>query len=210
VHNITQAVSPHTVLYTCLFVALKVEERRLTVEELVAKLASLSHPAVPVPVAADIIFGEPKLLAALRFRLHVFHPFTALRGHLSVVAAANPAAATSNTSAVVFAADLRAFNQAVEKSIVDESRLDHALVLPPSLRALATLVRQYHKMPDDQNPTFDVIHRYLSSQRFRDATGLASLKDPAFQSLVALSARLLSRSQQAAPELFDIEPLHVQ
>jgi hypothetical protein len=188
VRNITAAASPHTVFYTCLFVALKIEEQRLTVEELVAKLSALHDRRVPVPpaVAADIILGEPKLLAALRFHLHVFHPLTALRGHLSCVF---PSASTPPPSAPVFI-------------LKEESAFDHVLVLAPSLRAVAALVRFHNQTHDDDNPIFDAVHRYLKSPRFLDACGISSLSDPKFAALVSLSARLHARAQRLAPELF--------
>jgi hypothetical protein len=188
VRNITAAASPHTVFYTCLFVALKIEEQRLTVEELVAKLSALRDRRVPVPaaVAADIILGEPKLLAALRFHLHVFHPLTALRGHLSCVFP-SASAPPPPTPALI---------------LKEESAFDHVLVLAPSLRAVAALVRFHNFTTDDENPTFDAVHRYLKSPRFLDACGFSSLSDPKFAALVSLSARLHARAQRAAPELF--------
>jgi hypothetical protein len=155
---------------------------------------------VPLPNSADIILGEPKLLAALRFHLLVFHPLTALRGHLScILPPGNPTTVT---------VERQTTNRLVEDDAFQESALDHALVLAPALRAVSAIVRRYHAMSDDQNHEFDAYHRYLQSPRFLNGCGLASLRDPKFATLVALCSRLRNRAERAAPELFDIEPLH--
>jgi hypothetical protein len=188
VHNITLATSPTTVFYTCLFVALKVEEVRLNVDDFVAKLTQ--HNAHSVPLAYDIIAAEAKLLAALRFRLHIFHPFTALRGFLSYVWQHD-------------SAEAKAALRVVGANLAYDTALDHSLILPPALRAVAALIKFHHEMDDDDNPMFTQLHKHLASPAFLATCGIASLTDPAFDKLRTLSSRIDAYSRHAARELLD-------
>jgi hypothetical protein len=188
VHNITLAASPSTVFYTCLFVALKVEEVRLTVDDFVAKLTH--HNALTPPLAHDVIAAEAKLLAALRFRLHIFHPFTALRGFVSRVWPHNSPEAL---------AALRV----VGANLAYDSALDHSLILPPALRAVAALIKFHHELDDDNNPMFDQLHKHLTSRDFLASCGISSLADPAFDKLRTLSSRIDAYSRHAARGILD-------
>lgn len=187
-HNIALAKSGTTIFYTCLFVALKVEERRMPVDEFIAKLTL--HRAPDVPLAYDVIAAEAKLLAALRFRLHIFHPFSALRGHLSVVW---PFAANYVDAAM----------RVVGANLAYDTALDHSLILPPALRTIAALIKFHHEMDDDNNPMFNELHKYFKSSRFLDACGFASLTDPAFDKLRTLSSRIDAYSRFAALDILD-------
>jgi hypothetical protein len=124
-------------------------------------------------VAYDMIAAEAKLLAALRFRLHVFHPFSALRGFLSVLSGSFATRPRPRRRMRVVGANL-----------AYDTALDHSLILPP---ALAHRRRSDQVSPRDGRRRQSDVHsaaQALSPRAaFLAACGFASLADPAFDKL---------------------------